>query len=144
MGLTLSGSLYTRGVHAAQLITNSWLSFLIQKQPLYVHFLNQHDEIISLQNENQGNVENAENKGIPSKTPPNTPDPRNAANPEDIAPGMSKSSIVLLYMVTFIFYISYKYGQFGNKYCFQEFQKQTLFVLIATDTSQCKKLVTVS
>lgn len=38
-------------------------------------------------NENQGNAENAENKGIPSKTPPNTPDSRNAANPEDIAPG---------------------------------------------------------
>ncbi|XP_056587744.1 myozenin-2b [Triplophysa dalaica] len=35
-------------------------------------------------NENQGNAENA---GIPSKTPPNTPDSRNAANPEDIAPG---------------------------------------------------------
>lgn len=52
-----------------------------------VHFLNQYDKtVISLQNEIQGNAENA---GIPSKTPPNTPDPRNAANPEDIAPGMS-------------------------------------------------------
>lgn len=32
-------------------------------------------------------VENSESKGDTSKTPPNTPDPRNAQNPEGIAPG---------------------------------------------------------
>ncbi|XP_042560489.1 myozenin-2b isoform X2 [Clupea harengus] len=32
-------------------------------------------------------VENAEGKGDMSKTPPNTPDPRNALSPEGIAPG---------------------------------------------------------
>ncbi|KAI4882948.1 hypothetical protein NFI96_015879 [Prochilodus magdalenae] len=37
-----------------------------------------------LNSEDQTNAENAETK---SKTPPNTPDTRNAANPEQIAPG---------------------------------------------------------
>ncbi|XP_066518327.1 myozenin-2b [Hoplias malabaricus] len=37
-----------------------------------------------LNTEDQTHVENAENK---SKTPPSTPDNRNAANPEEIAPG---------------------------------------------------------
>uniref|UniRef100_A0A672P8N7 Myozenin 2b n=1 Tax=Sinocyclocheilus grahami TaxID=75366 RepID=A0A672P8N7_SINGR len=39
-------------------------------------------------NENQANAENSQQ--LASKTPPNTPDPRNPANPQDIAPGMSK------------------------------------------------------
>lgn len=33
-------------------------------------------------------VENPESKGDTSKTPPNTPDPRSAQNPEGIAPGL--------------------------------------------------------
>ncbi|KAK7166340.1 hypothetical protein R3I93_006192 [Phoxinus phoxinus] len=46
----------------------------------------------SIQNEantilNNENLANAENKELASKTPPNTPDPRNPANPEEIAPG---------------------------------------------------------
>lgn len=52
---------------------------------------------ISFQNENQANAENSANKGVASKTPPNTPDPRNPANPQDIAPGMSKSTMFIMH-----------------------------------------------
>lgn len=41
-------------------------------------------------------VENAEGKGDMSKTPPNTPDPRNALSPEGIAPGIRHNNNVTL------------------------------------------------
>ncbi|XP_062864914.1 myozenin-2b [Trichomycterus rosablanca] len=46
----------------------------------------QNEANIIYNNEDQINAENAENKTA-SKTPPNTPDPRNPANPDEIAPG---------------------------------------------------------
>ncbi|KAG9342530.1 hypothetical protein JZ751_016535 [Albula glossodonta] len=46
-----------------------------------------------VQTQNNGTAEKGEGNGVDAKTPPNTPDPRNPANPDSIAPGSLAPSV---------------------------------------------------